>query len=128
MDISRIRDFLNYIPELSQTPKKLFDIVFSQATYLNATDREQVKKAFLFAERFHHGVLRHSGEPYMIHPVKVLEFLLELHPDVVTMQVALLHDVIEDTSATYEQVKKEFSEEVADLCVALEKVAKVRYR
>lgn len=128
MDISRIRDFLNYIPELSQTPKKLFDIVFSQATYLNATDREQVKKAFLFAERFHHDVLRHSGEPYMIHPVKVLEFLLELHPDVVTMQVALLHDVIEDTSATYEQVKKEFSEEVADLCVALEKVAKVRYR
>lgn len=128
MDISRIRDYLNYIPELTQTPNQLFDNVFSQATYLNDTDRERVKKAFTFANHFHKHTLRHSGEPYMIHPIKVLEFLLELHPDVVTMQVALLHDVIEDTPATYEQVKEAFSEEVADLCVALEKVAKVRYK
>lgn len=64
----------------------------------------------------------------MVHPVKVLEFLLELRPDVVSMQVALLHDVIEDTEATFEEVKKNFGNEVATLCVGLEKVAKVKYR
>jgi guanosine-3',5'-bis(diphosphate) 3'-pyrophosphohydrolase len=44
----------------------------------------------------------------MIHPIKVMEFLLELSPDVISLQVALLHDVIEDTDATYDDVEKQF--------------------
>lgn len=128
MDISRIREFIDYIPELGKTPKQLFDEIFIKITYLSLAERQQIEHAFTFAESFHHQDLRHSGEAYMIHPVKVLEFLLELRPDVVTMQVALLHDVIEDTEATYELVHKQFGQEVADLCIALEKVAKVRYR
>ena len=128
MDISKIRSYINYTPVLENTPEQLFLQVLKKATYLNKTQREAVKKAFYFADRHHAQCCRLSGELYMIHPVKVMEFLMELSPDTASLQVALLHDVIEDTPATYEDVKKEFGTEVADLCVGLEKIGKVKYR
>lgn len=128
MDISRIRDYLHYQPVVDESAEELFWRIIDQVNYLSGDEKEQVWKAFRYAQSYHTAWVRLSGESYIIHPIKVMEFLLELSPDVVSLQVALLHDVIEDTSATYEEVKKEFSQEVADLCVALEKVAKVKYR
>lgn len=128
MDITRIRDYLDYKPILDRTPEQLFDDIIKKATYLTTAQKQEVKKAFFYANRYHQDWKRLSGELYMIHPIKVMEFLLELSPDVISLQVALLHDVIEDTHATYEDVKNEFWSEVAELCVWLEKVAKVKYR
>lgn len=128
MDISRIRAYLDYKPVIHQTPDELFAEVLQKITYLWVDEKMQIQKAFDYAKKYHNDEKRLSGEVYIIHPIKVMEFLLELTPDVVSLQVALLHDVIEDTPATYEEVKQEFWNEVADLCVALEKVAKVKYR
>lgn len=128
MDITRIRDFLDYKPVLDRTPEQLFTTIIKKVTYLSTKQKQQVKQAFDFANKCHHEWVRLSGEMYMIHPVKVMEFLLELTPDVISLQVALLHDVIEDTDATYDDVKRLFWVEVAELCVGLEKVAKVRWR
>jgi len=128
MDISRIREYLDYKPVIRQTSDELFADVLKRITYLSPEEKEKIQQAYDYAKKYHHSEKRLSGEVYIIHPIKVMEFLLELSPDVVSLQVALLHDVIEDTPATYEEVKQEFWTEVADLCVALEKVAKVRYR
>ncbi|USN54905.1 MAG: HD domain-containing protein [Candidatus Peribacteria bacterium] len=60
--------------------------------------------------------------------MRVLEFLMEVKPDLPSIQAALLHDVIEDTEVTYDDVVYHFGEEVANLCESLEKVSKVRYK
>jgi guanosine-3',5'-bis(diphosphate) 3'-pyrophosphohydrolase len=128
MDITRIREYLDYKTVLDRSPEQLFDAVMKKVTYLSAKQKQQVKQAFYFANIYHQEWIRLSWEKYMIHPIKVMEFLLELSPDVISLQVALLHDVIEDTDATYDDVEKQFWVEVAELCVGLEKVAKVKYR
>jgi len=102
--------------------------ILSHATYLDTEEKQQVMRAFYYAKKHHGEVKRLSGEEYIVHPVKVLEFLMEIKPDVASMQTALLHDVIEDTPVTYEDVLEEFWQEVADLCEWLVKVSKVRYK
>ncbi len=62
-----------------------------------------------------------------MHPLRATLFLMSMKPDLPTIQTCILHDVIEDTEITYDDVKKEFGTEVANLCEGLVKVAKVRY-
>jgi len=116
MDLSRIQQYLDYTPFMTGDPKSLMKDILERAHYLDIKQKEEVMKAYNFANKHHANVKRLSGEPYIIHPVKVLEFLMDSNPDVATMQTALLHDVIEDTPVTYEDVKYHFGEEVADLC------------
>ena len=87
-----------------------------------------IQKAYDFAKKAHGDEKRLSGEPYIVHPVWVAKYLLLIKPDIVALQAALLHDVIEDTPVTAEQVRQEFWAEVAFLCLWLEKVSKVRYQ
>ena len=68
---------------------------------------------------------RHSGDPYIIHPVAVANILTELKLDSATIATGLLHDTIEDTHATYKTIEEEFGKEVADL---VEGVTKIRVR
>ena len=86
-------------------------------------DIEAVDLAYEFAARYHEGQTRYSGEPYIGHPVAATAILLSLNPDLAAVQACLLHDVTEDTEATYEDVKAEFGEEVADLVQGMEKLA-----
>lgn len=109
-------------------PKRIVQGILRKTDYLNTADKKDVLRAYDFANKYHADVRRLSGEPYIIHPVRVLEFLMDSNPDVATMQTALLHDVIEDTPATYDDIKYHFGEEVADLCEGLAKVGKVRYK
>ena len=69
-------------------------------------DREKLLKAYKYAENAHSGQKRASGEPYFIHPCAVASILMELELDAATIAAALLHDVIEDTDATAEDIKK----------------------
>ena len=128
MDLLRIQKYLDYTPFLEGDPKKVMQDILRNTTYLSAKDKKDVLRAYDFANKYHANIKRLSNEPYIIHPVRVLEFLMDSNPDVATMQTALLHDVIEDTSVTYEDIKYYFWQEVADLCEWLAKVGKVRYK
>lgn len=94
------------------------------ATYLSEEDVAQLKKAYLFAEEAHRGQFRKSGEPYILHPVAVAEILADLRMDVATLVAALLHDVVEDTGVTLEQVEENFGEPVRHLVDGVTKMKK----
>ena len=90
--------------------------------------REEIFKAYEYARDAHEWQYRLSWEPYISHPVEATMILLELKPDIFTIQSCLLHDVIEDTPKTKEDIEKEFWKEVAFLCKWLSKLSKVRYK
>jgi (p)ppGpp synthase/HD superfamily hydrolase len=86
-------------------------------------DPVTLTKAFNFALNAHKDQKRDAGEPYIIHPVAVADILTELKLDSATITTGLLHDTIEDTRATYDSVKKEFGQEVADLVNGVTKIS-----
>ncbi|MDE7122583.1 MAG: HD domain-containing protein [Oscillospiraceae bacterium] len=88
-------------------------------------DFTKIQTAYSFAEEAHKGQFRSSGQPYIIHPVAVADILLDLGMDTDTICAALLHDVVEDTPVTYEQVKKLFGRDVADLVDGVTKLKKI---
>ncbi|MBZ5728390.1 MAG: bifunctional (p)ppGpp synthetase/guanosine-3',5'-bis(diphosphate) 3'-pyrophosphohydrolase [Acidobacteriia bacterium] len=95
--------------------------------YRPKDDLAGLEKAFRFARQYHEGQTRDSGEPYMAHPVMVAHILGDMRMDLVAMQTGLLHDVVEDTSATVEQVRKEFGEEVARCVDGVTKLTKLDF-
>lgn len=97
------------------------------ASYLSQGAIDDVYQAFLFAEKAHRGQTRHSGESYIHHPIEVADTLAELQMDSRTLMAGLLHDVIEDTSATAEQISTLFGEDVALLVDGVSKIGKFRF-
>ncbi|MDP9348378.1 MAG: bifunctional (p)ppGpp synthetase/guanosine-3',5'-bis(diphosphate) 3'-pyrophosphohydrolase [Gemmatimonadota bacterium] len=96
--------------------------------YLDRIDLEQIIRAYEFSRIAHAGQKRSSGEDYVVHCVEVTEILADLHLDTVTLVSALIHDVVEDTSATLEDVRDAFGGEVATVVDGLTKIAKVQFR
>lgn len=115
----------------SSVDRKVEKLVKNVSAYLHELSPEyidnEIKKAYLFARDAHHGVMRLSGDPYINHPVEATQILLDLKPDLFTIQACILHDVIEDTERTYEDILQVFWEEVARICAWMEKLSKVRY-
>ena len=99
---------------------ELINKVRSYNKFLNP---ETLSKAYDFALKAHGNQKRHSGDPYLIHPVAVANILTELKLDSATIATGLLHDTIEDTLATYQTIKKEFGKEVADLVDGVTKIS-----
>lgn len=97
------------------------------AKYGTAEDVELVRRAYAYARKAHEGQLRKSGEPYINHPVAVAEILAGLELDGVTLAAALLHDVVEDTAVTDEELVKEFGPEVGLLVDGVTKLGRIRY-
>ena len=95
--------------------------------YRPKDDLAPLQKAFQFASKYHEGQSRDSGEPYMVHPVMVAHILADMRMDSVAMQTGLLHDVVEDTSVTVDQVRKEFGEEVARCVDGVTKLSKLDF-
>lgn len=91
-------------------------------------NKEFIIKAFNFAEEAHKKQKRISGEPYIIHPVEVACILAEMGLDENTIAASLLHDVIEDTEYTFEEVEKKFNREVANLVEGVTKLGKIKYQ
>ena len=98
-----------------------------RAQYPSA-DLTMVAKAFEYAKRAHSGQERASGEPYFSHPYEVANILMDMELDIPTIVAALLHDVIEDTECTYEDIEKEFSPEVAMLVDSVTKLSRMEFR
>jgi GTP pyrophosphokinase len=94
-------------------------------SYDASSDLEIIKKAYYFAERLHEGQMRQSGEPFVIHPFEVATILATLQMDTTTIAAALLHDTIEDTVASYEQIEKEFGKEIAILVDGVTKLTAI---
>ncbi len=90
-------------------------------------DMEKVEKAYLLAKRAHEGTLRRSGEPYIVHPVCAAIILVELGMDTDSIVAALLHDVVEDTEVTLEEIRKEFGKDVAFLVDGVTKLGKIPF-
>jgi guanosine-3',5'-bis(diphosphate) 3'-pyrophosphohydrolase len=88
-------------------------------------DLAPLEKAFQFAAERHKNQKRSSGEPYMIHPLLVTRQLADMHMDMVALQTGLLHDVVEDTSATIEEIRKNFGAEVAACVDGVTKLSKL---
>ncbi len=96
--------------------------------YLSDTQIEELRRAYLVAEEAHKPQKRSSGEPYIIHPVAVACIVAEMRLDVEAIIAALLHDVIEDTDTTKEELAEQFGETVADLVDGLSKLEKIKFR
>ncbi|MGJ7045867.1 RelA/SpoT family protein [Thermoanaerobacterium thermosulfurigenes] len=91
-------------------------------------DINLILKAYNYALKAHEGQYRNSGEPYIVHPVEVAMILADLELDVSTIASGLLHDVIEDTSISYEDIKNEFGQEIADLVDGVIKLGMIEYK
>lgn len=129
MDIREIESFFSYKPLFDPNPQFLIDKIKKTASeYMSQEKIQNIQKAYEYALKAHWEWNRLSGEPYIVHPIRATEFLMELKPDSETIQACLLHDVIEDTPITFEDVKKEFGDEVANLCEWLVKVSTIKYK
>ena len=108
----------------SKEVNKLYDKLLG---YFNPKDQSYINRAFQYAYDGHNGQNRKSGEPYITHPLHVAIYLCELNFDKETIAAALLHDLIEDTEISYNDIKKEFGEEVADIVDGVTKLDKIKY-
>ena len=97
-------------------------------SYLDPNSTGRLRKAYLFAHSLHAGQLRKSGEPYIVHPIAVAEILAGYRMDETSLTAALLHDVVEDTHVSVEEVEKQFGGNVAAIVDGLTKLAKVEFR
>ncbi len=88
-------------------------------------DMETIREAVFYAKDMHEGQTRSSGEPYYTHPVEVAGILAQMKMDIGTIVTAILHDTIEDTQATYEDIKKKFGKEIADLVDGVSKLTRI---
>ncbi len=116
---------------IDKTDKKVNLIIKKVSSYMTNLEesyiRDEINKAYIYAKDAHKGQLRMSWEPYITHPVEATIILLDLKPDIPSIQACLLHDVIEDTPKTSVDISNEFWEEVSFLCQWMEKLWKVRY-
>lgn len=104
------------------------DLIKIIEKYMTEEEVAFVMKAYEYAKLMHKDQKRKSGEPYIIHPVNVAIILADLDMDVETIVSALLHDVVEDTPATYDDIKEMFSEDVAKIVDGVTKLNKLNYK
>ena len=99
------------------------DLIKKVKVYNKFLNHERLDKAYNFAVKAHKNQKRASGDPYSVHPIEVANILTDLKLDSATITTGLLHDTIEDTFATYETIKDEFGDEVADLVDGVTKIS-----
>jgi GTP pyrophosphokinase len=103
---------------------KINDLVEKVQAYYPAADVDLIRRAYDFTSRVHQGQTRLSGEPYLIHPMAVADVIAELKLDVPSVVGALLHDTVEDTLATLDEIKSLFGKEIAALVDGVTKLGK----
>lgn len=104
-----------------------FEKLLDEVKKYNPTEVKIIKKAYEYAKTLHEGQYRQSGEPYIIHPLNVAYILAEMHADRDTVCAGLLHDTIEDTKITKEDIAHDFNQEIANLVDGVTKLAKMNF-
>ena len=111
-----------------QTPGQLYEELITRVRkYHPSTDISLIRKAYKVASEAHEGQARKSGEPYIIHPLYVAIILADLEMDKETIVAGLLHDVVEDTVMTDEEIGEQFGVEVAHLVDGVTKLDKLNF-
>ncbi len=108
--------------------RQLEQIIQKVKAYNPQAEVDQLLRSFEFSAKAHAGQLRHSGEPFLQHPLQVAEILTLLKLDVPSIVAGLLHDTIEDTSATIQEIEQNFGKEVAHLVDGLTKISKIEFK
>jgi GTP pyrophosphokinase len=103
------------------------DLLEKVRAYSPAADVELLRRAYVFSAMEHRGQVRHSGEPYLIHPLAVADFLADMKLDVVAIAAGLLHDVVEDTLTSIERIQELFGPEVAHVVEGVTKISAIRF-
>ena len=104
---------------------RLTDIVDKVLSYNPEASLDLIHKAYVFSAKIHHGQIRKSGEPYLVHPLEVAGILADLHLDDETIATGILHDVVEDTIIGIDEIRDHFGEQVAFLVDGVSKLSKV---
>jgi guanosine-3',5'-bis(diphosphate) 3'-pyrophosphohydrolase len=108
---------------------ELFEELLAEvAEYNPDVDRDLLERAFVFASERHEGQQRRSGEDFILHPLGVARILAELGRDDTTLAAALIHDVVEDTHATVEEIRAEFGDEVTTLVEGVTKLTRIQFQ
>ncbi len=103
------------------------DVINKRKEHARRVDTKLIQRAFQLADDKHKDQCRHSGEPYIIHPLNVAYILADTGLDDNTLCAALLHDVVEDTEVTDEDIRKEFGEEIADMVAGVTKLGEMMF-
>ena len=103
------------------------DLLEKVGAYSPDADVELLRRAYVFSAFEHRGQVRHSGEPYLIHPLAVADFLADMKLDVVAIAAGLLHDVVEDTLTTIERIQEVFGAEVAHVVEGVTKISAIPF-
>ncbi|MBP7766593.1 MAG: bifunctional (p)ppGpp synthetase/guanosine-3',5'-bis(diphosphate) 3'-pyrophosphohydrolase [Deltaproteobacteria bacterium] len=106
---------------------RINDILDKAQAYLAAEELEMIQKAYIYSATVHQGQVRLSGEPYLTHPMEVAGILVDMKMDSATIISGLLHDTIEDTLTTREQIEQEFGKDVAFLVSGLTKLSRISF-
>ncbi|MBR4579810.1 MAG: bifunctional (p)ppGpp synthetase/guanosine-3',5'-bis(diphosphate) 3'-pyrophosphohydrolase [Lachnospiraceae bacterium] len=120
IDDGRIESIEEYL-----SPRELFDDLISRVKKYNPEGVPEITKAFEIADEAHKDQFRKSGEPYIIHPLYVAIILADLEMDTNTIIAGILHDIIEDTDLTYEDLKKLFNKDVANIVEGVTKLSRM---
>ncbi|MNW31629.1 GTP pyrophosphokinase [compost metagenome] len=96
--------------------------------YIRQPDLLRIREAYDFADQAHHGQTRKSGEPYILHPLAVADIVVNMQMDTISIIAALLHDVVEDTTVSLDQIRERFGDNCAMLVDGLTKLERIQFR
>jgi guanosine-3',5'-bis(diphosphate) 3'-pyrophosphohydrolase len=114
--------------ERSKHEDLLEELLGDVEAYKPDADRDLIRRAFVFAEKAHSGQKRRSGQDFIYHPFGAAKIVAELHLDESTVAACLLHDVVEDTGVSIDEVRGEFGDEVAHLVEGVTKLTRIQFR
>ena len=113
---------------MNHMAKTIDDVIEKASEYLHLEKNiDLIKKAYVYANKMHEGQFRKSGEPYIQHPIEVAYMLAELRTGPSTISAGILHDVLEDTAMTKEEMIELFGKDVADIVDGVTKIGKLKY-
>jgi GTP pyrophosphokinase len=107
---------------------RLNDIIDNVTGYHPSADVDLIKKAYVYSAKVHAGQVRKTGEPYLIHPLAVAGILAQLHLDEASVCTGLLHDTVEDTLATIEEIEELFGKDIAHLVDGVTKLSQIQFQ
>ncbi|WP_028544786.1 RelA/SpoT family protein [Paenibacillus taiwanensis] len=103
-------------------------LITKASTYMKEPDLNRIREAYEFADKAHYGQIRKSGEPYILHPLAVADIVVGMQMDPTSIVAALLHDVVEDTSVSLDEIRAKFGETCAMLVDGLTKLERIQFR
>lgn len=98
------------------------------SAYIKEPDLQRIREAYEFADEAHHGQVRKSGEPYILHPLAVADIVVNMQMDVLSVIAALLHDVVEDTTVSLKEIQEHFGGDCALLVDGLTKLERIKFQ